>query len=75
LAMATIVSVARVAVGTHYPSDVIAGALIGTLAALFFWLPPIRTRLHALADWVGHTYERLLRSALGNRGPASTAPS
>jgi undecaprenyl-diphosphatase len=65
LAMAVVVSVARVAVGTHYPSDVLGGALLGTAAALAFWHPSVRRPLHALADWSGRFYEatadRLLR--------------
>ncbi len=63
LAMGILLSVSRVAVGTHYPSDVLAGAAIGTLAALVFWLPPIRGRLHALAEWTGTLYERLAAGA------------
>jgi undecaprenyl-diphosphatase len=69
LALATVVSVARVAVGIHYPSDVVGGALIGTAAALIFWLPPIRRPLHALADWAGSVYERVMDRLL-RRSPA-----
>ena len=36
---------------------------IGALAALVFWLPPIRGRLHALAGWAGDIYERLAAGA------------
>lgn len=61
LVLAALVSVARVAVGTHYPGDVLAGAVVGTAAALILWLPPVRGRLHALADWAGALYDRLLR--------------
>jgi undecaprenyl-diphosphatase len=57
LAMATVVSVARVAVGTHYPSDVLAGAAIGALAALALWHPTLRTPLHRLAQWAGAVYD------------------
>jgi undecaprenyl-diphosphatase len=71
LAMAVIVSVARVAVGTHYPSDVVAGALIGIAAAALFWLPPIRRPLHNLAEWVGGIYDRLIRAAPRRSGSAS----
>jgi undecaprenyl-diphosphatase len=71
LAMALIVSVARVAVGTHYPSDVLGGAALGILAALVFWLPPIRERLHGLAGWAGSVYDRLARGALRRSKPAS----
>ncbi len=37
LASATLYSVLRVYVGTFYPTDVIGGAAIGILAALFAW--------------------------------------
>jgi undecaprenyl-diphosphatase len=67
LSMAAVVSVARVAVGTHYPSDVLGGALIGAAAALIFWLPAVRGPLHAAADWAGGLYDRGLERALGLR--------
>jgi hypothetical protein len=60
LAMAALVSVGRVVVGTHYPSDVLAGAAIGTLSALVFFHPRVRGPLHALADSVGAIYDGLL---------------
>jgi undecaprenyl-diphosphatase len=59
IALAVVVSLARVAVGTHYPSDVLAGAVIGTAAALVLWHPSVRQPLHRLADWTGRFYERL----------------
>ena len=71
LVLATIVSVSRVALGTHYPSDVIAGAVLGALCALVFWIPWVRTRLNALADWVGALYDRAL-SFSSSRGAASS---
>jgi undecaprenyl-diphosphatase len=37
LGMALAVSFCRVAAGTHYPSDVLGGAIIGTLAAAVVW--------------------------------------
>ena len=58
LGLAVLVSVARVALGTHYPSDVLGGALVGALAALVFRLPLIRRRLHALTGRLGQVYER-----------------
>jgi undecaprenyl-diphosphatase len=64
LAIAVVLAIARVAVGTHYPSDVIGGALLGTGAALLLWLPPTRGRLHLLADWAGALYERIATRAL-----------
>jgi undecaprenyl-diphosphatase len=72
LAMAAVVSVARVVVGTHYPSDVLGGAALGTACALLLWLPVARRPLHALADWAAGAYEsaaeRVLR--LPGRSPA-----
>ena len=61
LGMAVVVSLARVVVGTHYPSDVLAGAAVGTAAALILWHPSVREPLHRLAEWSGRTYERVLR--------------
>lgn len=60
LGLATILSVARVAVGTHYPGDVVAGALIGAAAALVFWRPSVREPLHRVADWAGRIYDRVV---------------
>jgi len=63
LVMAVTVSVARVAVGTHYPGDVLAGAALGSAAALLLWHPVIRRPLHDLSDWAGGIYERSSRTA------------
>ena len=60
LVLATVLSVARVAVGTHYPGDVAAGAVIGAAAALALWHPSIRTPLHRLAEWAGRVNDRVL---------------
>jgi len=68
LVLATIISVSRVVVGTHYPSDIAGGAILGTLAALVIWHPWIRNRLDRLADWAGYNYERLIT---GFRSPGS----
>jgi undecaprenyl-diphosphatase len=59
LVLATLVSVSRVALGTHYPTDVLGGAALGTLAAFALWAPPIRRPLHRLADWAGSLYDRI----------------
>jgi undecaprenyl-diphosphatase len=59
LAMAVVVSLSRVAVGTHYPSDVLGGAAVGTLAALLFWHPSVRGPLRSLAEWAGSLYDRV----------------
>jgi undecaprenyl-diphosphatase len=58
LVLATAVAVSRVALGTHYPTDVLGGATLGTLAALALWAPPVRRPLHRLADRVGTLYDR-----------------
>lgn len=70
LGMAVLLAVARVAVGVHYPSDVLAGALIGTAAALLLWIPPIRGPLHHLADWTARVYDGLARQLRRRAGPA-----
>jgi undecaprenyl-diphosphatase len=64
LAMAGTLALSRVAAGTHYPSDVAGGALLGTLAALLLWAPQVRRPAHALADFAGQAYERLMARAL-----------
>jgi len=70
LAMATILAVARVAVGVHYPGDVLGGALLGTLCALFFYVPAVRGPLHRFADWLSAIYERIVaRAFTGSRAP------
>lgn len=60
LGLATLLSVGRVALGVHYPSDVVAGAALGSAAALALWAPPLRTRIDQLADWLGGHWDRLL---------------
>ncbi|MGN6274644.1 MAG: phosphatase PAP2 family protein [Solirubrobacterales bacterium] len=60
LVAATVLSVGRVALGVHYPSDVLAGAALGSAAALVLWAPPLRTRIDRLADWIGGYWDRAL---------------
>jgi undecaprenyl-diphosphatase len=59
LVLATLIAVSRVALGTHYPTDILGGAAVGALAALLLWIPPIRGPLHGLADWAATLYERM----------------
>lgn len=60
LVAATVLSIGRVALGVHYPSDVLAGAALGSAAALALWAPPLRTRIDRLADWIGGYWDRAL---------------
>jgi len=70
LVMGVLVSIGRVAVGTHYPSDVVGGAVLGTLAALLLWHPRVRGPLHAVADAVAELYEQALARVSPRLGPA-----
>ena len=63
LAAATVLSVGRVAIGVHYPTDVLAGAALGTAAALLLWWPPVRARVDAAADYFGRGVELVVRRA------------
>ncbi|MDX6590359.1 MAG: hypothetical protein QOI84_1633, partial [Solirubrobacterales bacterium] len=53
LVAAAVLSIGRVALGVHYPSDVLAGAALGAAAALGLWAPPLRSRNDWLADAIG----------------------
>lgn len=55
---AAILCFGRVALGFHYPTDVLAGAAIGTLSALALWAPPLRRLVDALSDWLGALWDR-----------------
>lgn len=63
LALAMVVSIGRIALGLHYPSDVLAGTVLGTAAALALWAPPLRTRVDQLADFAGRIWDGLLDRA------------
>jgi undecaprenyl-diphosphatase len=60
LVAATVLSVGRVALGVHYPSDVLAGAALGAAAALVLWFEPIREKVDAAADFLGGYWDRAL---------------
>lgn len=57
-AIAVLIGVARVMVGVHYPSDVLGGVLVGAIAALIVWAPPVRGLLLAISDRLSDLYPR-----------------
>jgi undecaprenyl-diphosphatase len=62
LVLAALLSFARVYVGTHYPGDVVAGALIGiAVAALLFLAKPTRRLIELLAEGSGDLWDAVLR--------------
>lgn len=69
LAAATVLAVTRVAMGIHYPTDVLAGAALGALSALALHLPSVRGALHRLADACGAVVDSVARSATGKLSP------
>lgn len=63
LVAATILAVTRVAMGIHYPTDVLAGAAVGSLAAIVLHQPRVRALLRRGAATVGVGSHLLLPSA------------
>jgi undecaprenyl-diphosphatase len=60
LVLAAILSFARVYVGTHYPGDVLAGALIGVAVAfVLYLLKPTRRPIETIARRCGTLWDRL----------------
>jgi undecaprenyl-diphosphatase len=59
-AFALILLVGRVALGYHYPTDVLGGAVIGTAAALLLWSAPIRAKIDALSDGGGKLWDHAI---------------
>jgi undecaprenyl-diphosphatase len=68
---ALILCVGRVAIGVHYPSDVLGGALLGTVAALVLWAPGLRVRVDGLSDFAGGAWDGLLARIAGRIGLAT----
>jgi undecaprenyl-diphosphatase len=61
LVVAALLSFSRVYVGTHYPADVVAGALIGvTVAGTLYLAAPTRRLVEGFALGAGRVWDRLL---------------
>jgi undecaprenyl-diphosphatase len=58
---AAAVAVGRVAIGVHYPSDVLVGALLGCAAARICWTGPLRRISDSAADHIGDFVGRCSR--------------
>ena len=61
-----VLAIGRVGMGIHYPSDVLAGAALGSACALGLWHPRARAALHALADLTGRVLDATV-AAVGTR--------
>jgi undecaprenyl-diphosphatase len=62
LIAATILAITRVAMGIHYPTDVLAGATVGALSAWTLNLPRCRAVVHQLADAFGTILDATIRT-------------
>jgi undecaprenyl-diphosphatase len=63
LALAAVLAVGRVALGVHYPSDVLGGAALGAGCAIALYRPRPRAVLDALADRLGGFWDAQRASA------------
>lgn len=57
---AVVLAVGRVAIGVHFPGDVLAGAVLGCGVALALFASPLRSRIDRLADLIGSWIEAVL---------------
>jgi undecaprenyl-diphosphatase len=61
---ALLLMLGRVALGFHYPTDVIGGAAIGTLAAVTLWAPPLRRIVNWMSDLFGVVWDRMVDAVI-----------
>lgn len=73
LIFAVILDFGRVAVGFHYPTDVLGGAAIGALAALLLWTPVLRRLIDRVVDAIGVPADRAVDAVLARVRPARLA--
>jgi undecaprenyl-diphosphatase len=59
MVLAVVLAAGRVAMGVHYPTDVLGGAALGSACALVLWLPAVRRLVHRIADAVGGAADAL----------------
>jgi undecaprenyl-diphosphatase len=61
LVLATVLALSRVVAGTHYPGDVLAGAVLGAaVAGALFAIPLTRRLVERVAEWAGALWNRVL---------------
>jgi undecaprenyl-diphosphatase len=73
LLLAAVMAFARVYVGTHYPGDVLGGALMGIGVATVLYVLPTRRAIEAAARLAGDIWDavrRASRDAVGRTDPA-----
>jgi len=64
LTFALILLFGRVALGYHYPTDVLGGAAIGAAAALLLWVAPIRHKIDTLTTRAGSVWDQAIDKLL-----------
>jgi undecaprenyl-diphosphatase len=69
LVLAVILDFGRIALGLHYPTDILGGSAIGAAAAICLWLPPLRRIVDRVSDTVGDFGDGLVDAVLGRLLP------